>query len=114
MTTSALGTAAWTAAWVALGLAFLAGSWGAALGCAGVLGVLASTRRQLLPATPEVRRSVAGPTTQGSVLTVTVSARAPTEGLLDVEAPVPLGFTRIRESRAVARGSVVLEQDLQA
>lgn len=114
MTTSALGTAAWTAAWVALGLAFLAGSWGAALGCVGLLGVLASTRRRLLPTTPDVRRTVAGPTTQGSVLTVTVSARAATDGLLDVEAPVPLGFTPIRETRTVERGSVVLAQDLQA
>lgn len=114
MTTTALGTAAWTAAWAALGLAFLAGSWGAALGCVGALGVLASTRRRLLPAEPRVTRRVSGPATQGSVLTSTVSAQAPTDGLLDVEAPVPIGLTRIRESRTVARGSVTLTQDLQA
>lgn len=114
MTTTAFGTAAWTGAWCALGLAFLAGSWGAAVACVGVLGVLASTRRQLLPATTSVERTVKGPAAQGAVLQVTVTARAPVQGILDVDAPVPIGFTRIRESRIAERGRVSLVQDLQA
>lgn len=114
MSTTRLGVAATGVAWLGFGAAFLLGSWGLALGSFGVLALLASTRRTFpLPPTA-VRRTVQGAARQGSVLTVRVEAEAPTGGPLELEVPVPLGFTLLREERKSGRGRCVVQQEMQA
>lgn len=114
MTLTRLGLAATLVGWLGLGVAFLLGSWGMALGAFGVLAGLASTRRSFQPPPTSLRRRVQGPSRQGSVLVLRVEAEAPTGGLLEVEAPLPLGFTLLREVRQFTRGRAVLEQEVQA
>lgn len=108
-----LGTLAWVATWTALAVAFLLGSWGMALAAVGVAGVLAGTRRRLLPARPAVERAAPATATQGALVRCTVTAQAPGPGLVAVDAPAPLGFTLVREERHVERGRVTVTQHLQ-
>lgn len=114
MKSTALGTAVLAAAWLGLGLAFLAGAWGAALGAFGVLAVLAGTRRPLAPARAAVQRQAPGSVSQGEFLQTTVQVRGPAAGALDVEVPVPLGATLLRETRHTQPGACTVTQDLQA
>jgi uncharacterized protein (DUF58 family) len=114
MAASPLSAAAQAAAWLGVGVAFLLGAWGPALGCAGLLAVLASTRRRFFaPARPAVARTVAGRQRQGSLLTVTVEAKAPTTGLVDLEVPLPLGVNLVREERQAGRGRARVVQEVQ-
>lgn len=114
MAASPLSVAAQSAAWLGLGVAFLLGAWGPALGFVGLLAVLASTRRRFFaPARPAVERTVSGRPRQGSLLTVVVEAKAPTTGLVDLEVPVPLGFNLVREARSIGRGRARVEQEVQ-
>lgn len=114
MSATRLAVAAAAMAWILLGVAFLLGAWGMALGAVGLLAVLASTRRGLVPTRPDVVRTVRGEPRQGAIVHVAVEAHAATEGLVAVDSEVPLGFhllsRRFRSDRGVGR----LEQDLQA
>lgn len=114
MNATRLGLAALVAAWLMVLASFLAGSWGSGLASLGVVAVLASTRRPFLAPRPQVRREVEGAPVQGRVLTVTAQGNTPTEGLIEVDMPVPLGFTLIRQRREVGRGRFLVTQDLQA
>lgn len=114
MVSSPLSVAAQSAAWLGLGVAFLLGAWGPALGCVGLLAVLASTRRRFFaPARPALARTVTGHQRQGALLTVVVEAKAPTSGLVDLEAPLPLGVNLVRETRTAERGRARVEQEVQ-
>jgi uncharacterized protein (DUF58 family) len=114
MAASPLSVAAQSAAWLGLGVAFLLGAWGPALGFVGLLAVLASTRRRFFaPARAAVERTVSGRPRQGSLLTVVVEAKAPTTGLVDLDVPVPLGFNLVREKRSAGRGRARVEQEVQ-
>lgn len=114
MSATRLAVAAAAVAWLLMGTAFLLGAWGMALGAFGVLAVLASTRRRLVPTRPDVKRTVKGEPRQGSVVHVTIEAHAATEGLVSLEAEVPLGFHLLTRRYHSERGLGRLEQDLQA
>ena len=114
MRATPLGTAVLVALWAGLGVAFALGAWGPGLAAVGAMGVLASTRRPFLPPRPDITRRVEGEPVQGAVLTVTTGGTAPTQGLLDVEAPLPLGVRLVRETRRVGRGSFEVVQEVQA
>lgn len=114
MSATRLGLLATALAWLALGLALLLGSWGLALGAFGALAALASTRRLFRPPASALRRTVTGPARQGSLLRIRIEAEAPTGGLLELHAPIPLGFTLLRETRQATRGRALLDQEVQA
>ncbi len=114
MSATRLAVAAAAVAWVALGLAFLLGAYGPALGAAGILAALASTRRHLTAPRPDVTRTLRGEPRQGAVVHATYEARAPTSGLVALETEAPLGFLLLSQRHRSERGHGVLEQDLQA
>lgn len=114
MSATRLAVAAAATAWTLLGVAFLLGAWGPALGAFGVLAVLASTRRRMVATRPDLKRTVTGEPRQGAILHVTVEARAATDGLVSLESEVPLGLHLLSQRHRSERGKGVLEQDLQA